>query len=139
MKQAAKDEIRARCNQKIDLRAITGEQAVYAVLDRAMLWGELENSMGGKMLRDLAIVGSPTTVISGSLWLFHAPLWAVGIPIELAVVLLAVRWLRGLLTLAHEGVEARIVASMSSALNPPPPNPNEPPISLGGQNAGAAP
>jgi hypothetical protein len=129
MKSAAKAEIRARCEQKIDLRAITGEQAVYAVLDRALLWAERENSWGMNVWRGLIYVGTPCFMVTGTLWFFHAPIWAILTPVALGALLLTVLWIRDLLTLAHEGTEARLVASMTRAvqathLNPPPANPD---------------
>ena len=119
MNSAVRTEIRARMAQPIDLKAITGEQAVYAVLDRALLWEERENSWWGIVWRGFVYVWLPVCVISGFLWYLRAPLAAIITPIVFGATLLFALWLRLILTLAREGVEARIVASMSRMMRPP--------------------
>jgi len=131
MNSAAKAQVRARVNSRIDLKAITPEQAIYAVLDRALLYGELEHSWWRNAAKGLGIIGGPAITLSGALYLVHAPHWAIATPLLLAMALLGALWLIDLAALADDGREARIVKTMSLALRveiPPPKNPNAAPV-----------
>jgi len=130
MNRAVRAQVRARATSKIDLKAITPEQAIYAVLDRALLWSVLENSWWRTVLKGVCYVVFPLSVLSGSLWLLHAPWQAVITPLVLGTAVIFGLWLIDMMALAHEGREARIVASMSRAVrdpteNPPPVDPSQ--------------
>jgi hypothetical protein len=118
MNPAVKAQVRARATSKIDLKAITPEQAIYAVLDRALLWAVLENSWWRNALPGFIYVLLPASMLSASLWALQVRGWAACIPLGAAILLLGALWLNYLITLAHEGVEARIVASMHRAVQP---------------------
>jgi hypothetical protein len=119
MNNAVREQVRVRATSPIDLKAITPEQAIYAVLDRALLWAELENSWRPYIKATLWL-GLPGCLLSLGLWSAIDVPWIVVLaPIGVSALLLAGMWLRHLHALAQEGIEARIVANMSRAVQPP--------------------
>jgi hypothetical protein len=129
MKSAARAAIRARTSEKLNLQLLTHEQAVYAVMDRAMLFNELENSWWRSARRGVGFIACPALFVSLVLLLCRATLFpslswrAIEAPVEVAGIILAVLWIADLFMLAREGVDARTARTLGQALQPPPPPP----------------
>jgi hypothetical protein len=125
MKSAVRAAIRARTSEKLNLTLLTHEQAVYAVMDRAMLFNELENSWWRSARRGVGFIAVPALLVSLVLLLCRATLFpalswhAIAAPLGVAALLLAVLWFADLLMLAREGVDARTARTLGQALQPP--------------------
>jgi hypothetical protein len=123
MKSEALAAILARVHTKVDLRKITHEQAMYAILDRALLVAEREQSWWRNIRMGLIYIGVPTIIVAFALWWYGLWWWlALGI----GAVLLNAAWLRDLTLLAAEGRNARIATILAAAVqplsDPPPPD-----------------
>jgi hypothetical protein len=129
VKAEVRTAIRARATAKLDLKLLTHEQALYAVIDRALLFAELENSWWRSARHGLGYVALPACFVSLLLWFVSLPWWAIVSPVAIAMLILGGCWLRDLLVLAREGIDARTVRSMSEAVQALTPEvaPNPPP------------
>jgi len=108
--------IRARATTKIDLARITHEQAVHAILDRALLVADLENSWWANIRMGLIYIGTPTLIVAFALWWYGKWWW---LALGLGAVLLNAAWLRDVLLLAAEGRNARMANILGAAVQAP--------------------